>query len=98
MFLRLFSRSLLVGVAPAVFRCRVCMRRGLKKQRTEPQEKVLRIGLRKLTTIDPAPWRKRPRRSCSKPDSQYDYLIEILPNGTLEPSLATDWGDKRRTV
>jgi peptide/nickel transport system substrate-binding protein len=56
---------------------------------SEPEEKVLRIGLRKLTTIDPALGANDPEVMFNR--LQYDYLIEILPDGTLEPSLATDW-------
>ena len=52
-------------------------------------ETVMRIGLRKLTTIDPALGANDPEVMFNR--LQYDYLIEILPDGTLEPSLATDW-------
>jgi peptide/nickel transport system substrate-binding protein len=55
----------------------------------EAEEKVLRIGLRKLTTIDPALGANDPEVMFNR--LQYDYLIEILPDGTLEPSLATGW-------
>ena len=58
-------------------------------EQAEPEEKVLRIGLRKLTTIDPALGANDPEVMFNR--LQYDYLIEILPDGTLEPSLATDW-------
>ena len=55
----------------------------------EQEEKILRIGLRKLTTIDPALGANDPEVMFNR--LQYDYLIEILPDGTLEPSLATAW-------
>lgn len=57
---------------------------------TQPaEEQVLRVGLRKLTTIDPALGANDPEVMFNR--LQYDYLIEILPDGTLEPSLATSW-------
>lgn len=56
---------------------------------TTPTEQVLRVGLRKLTTIDPALGANDPEVMFNR--LQYDYLIEILPDGTLAPSLATDW-------
>lgn len=56
---------------------------------TAQDEKVMRIGLRKLTTIDPALGANDPEVMFNR--LQYDYLIEIRPDGTLEPSLATDW-------
>src|SRR6056297_2134254 len=56
---------------------------------SEPEEKILRIGLRKLTTIDPALGANDPEVMFNR--LQYDYLVEILADGTLEPSLATDW-------
>lgn len=52
-------------------------------------EQVLRVGLRKLTTIDPALGANDPEVMFNR--LQYDYLIEILPDGTLEPSLAESW-------
>ncbi len=52
-------------------------------------EQVLRVGLRKLTTIDPALGANDPEVMFNR--LQYDYLIEILPDGTLEPSLAGSW-------
>jgi peptide/nickel transport system substrate-binding protein len=55
----------------------------------ERDEKVMRIGLRKLTTIDPALGANDPEVMFNR--LQYDYLIEIVPDGTLEPSLATGW-------
>jgi len=55
----------------------------------EPEEKILRVGLRKLTTIDPALGANDPEVMFNR--LQYDYLVEILADGTLEPSLATDW-------
>ncbi len=55
----------------------------------ESEEEILRIGLRKLTTIDPALGANDPEVMFNR--LQYDYLVEILPDGNLEPSLATDW-------
>jgi peptide/nickel transport system substrate-binding protein len=55
----------------------------------DAEEKILRIGLRKLTTIDPALGANDPEVMFNR--LQYDYLVEILADGTLEPSLATDW-------
>ncbi|MFP4330161.1 MAG: ABC transporter substrate-binding protein [Alkalispirochaetaceae bacterium] len=58
-------------------------------EETEQEDKVMRIGLRKLTTIDPALGANDPEVMFNR--LQYDYLVEILPDGTLEPSLATGW-------
>jgi peptide/nickel transport system substrate-binding protein len=55
----------------------------------EPDDGILTVGLRKLTTIDPALGANDPEVMFNR--VQYDYLIEILPDGTLEPSLATGW-------
>jgi len=55
----------------------------------EPEEEVLRIGLRKLTTIDPALGANDPEVMFNS--LQYDYLIDILPDGDLSPNLATGW-------
>lgn len=55
----------------------------------EPGEQILTVGLRKLTTIDPALGANDPEVLFNR--LQYDYLVEILPDGTLEPSLATGW-------
>ncbi len=52
-------------------------------------EQVLRVGLRKLTTIDPALGANDPEVMFNR--LQYDYLVEILPDGSLAPSLATGW-------
>lgn len=60
-----------------------------ENEQSEPEEKILRIGLRKLTTIDPALGANDPEVMFNR--LQYDYLVEILADGTLEPSLATDW-------
>ena len=54
-----------------------------------PADQVLSVGLRKLTTIDPALGANDPEVLFNR--LQYDYLIEILPDGTLAPSLATSW-------
>ena len=56
---------------------------------TDAEAKILRVGLRKLTTIDPALGANDPEVMFNR--LQYDYLVEILADGTLEPSLATDW-------
>lgn len=50
---------------------------------------VLRVGLRKLTTIDPALGANDPEVMFNQ--LQYDYLIAITPDGELAPQLATDW-------
>ena len=55
----------------------------------EEEEDVLRVGLRKLTTIDPALGANDPEVMFNS--LQYDYLIDILPSGDLAPSLATEW-------
>ena len=88
MIFRVLSRVLLVGVFLFVS---VAMFVGCSSEaeETESQEKILRIGLRKLTTIDPALGANDPEVLFNR--LQYDYLIEILPDGTLEPSLATGW-------
>ncbi len=54
-----------------------------------PADQVLSIGLRKLTTIDPALGANDPEVMFNR--LQHDYLIEILPDGTLAPSLAESW-------
>ena len=56
---------------------------------TDAEAKILQVGLRKLTTIDPALGANDPEVMFNR--LQYDYLVEILADGTLEPSLATDW-------
>ncbi|MFN2312614.1 MAG: ABC transporter substrate-binding protein [Spirochaetia bacterium] len=88
MALRVLSRTLLLGLilflSAALF-----VACSPEAEETETQEKVLRIGLRKLTTIDPALGANDPEVMFNR--LQHDYLIEILPDGTLEPSLATDW-------
>ncbi len=55
----------------------------------QQEDNVLRVGLRKLTTIDPALGANDPEVMFNS--LQYDYLIDILPNGDLAPSLATVW-------
>lgn len=52
-------------------------------------DQVLRIGVRKLTNIDPALGYNDPEIMFNQ--LQYDYLINIGPNGELLPSLASDW-------
>ena len=52
-------------------------------------EQVLRIGVRKLTNIDPALGYNDPEIMFNQ--LQYDYLINIAPDGELIPSLAGDW-------
>jgi peptide/nickel transport system substrate-binding protein len=60
-----------------------------EKPEEESAEQILRVGLRKLTTIDPALGANDPEVMFNR--LQYDYLVEILPDGTLAPSLATGW-------
>ncbi len=55
----------------------------------EMEEQILRVGLRKLTTIDPALGANDPEVMFNR--LQYDYLVEISPDGNLLPSLATEW-------
>ena len=55
----------------------------------QAEEDILRVGLRKLTTIDPALGANDPEVMFNS--LQYDYLIDILPNGDLSPNLATGW-------
>ena len=62
---------------------------GAEEPSDEPTEQVLRVGLRKLTTIDPALGANDPEVMFNR--LQYDYLVEILPDGTLSPNLASDW-------
>lgn len=50
---------------------------------------ILHVGLRKLTTIDPALGANDPEIMFNQ--LQYDYLIDILPSGDLAPSLAAEW-------
>lgn len=53
------------------------------------EDDVLRVGLRKLTTIDPALGANDPEVMFNQ--LQYEYLINITPDGDLAPQLATDW-------
>jgi peptide/nickel transport system substrate-binding protein len=55
----------------------------------DEEEDVLRVGLRLLTTIDPALGANDPEVMFNQ--LQYDYLIDITADGELAPSLATDW-------
>jgi peptide/nickel transport system substrate-binding protein len=55
----------------------------------DTEESVLRVGLRKLTTIDPALGANDPEVMFNR--LQYDYLIDILPNGDLVRALAESW-------
>jgi peptide/nickel transport system substrate-binding protein len=55
----------------------------------QQEDNVLRVGLRKLTTIDPALGANDPEIMFNS--LQYDHLIDILPSGELGPNLATDW-------
>ncbi len=50
---------------------------------------VLQVGLRKLTTIDPALGANDPEVMFNQ--LQYEYLIDITADGELAPRLATDW-------
>jgi peptide/nickel transport system substrate-binding protein len=55
----------------------------------QQDDNVLTIGLRKLTTIDPALGANDPEILFNS--LQYDYLIDITASGDLSPNLATDW-------
>jgi len=55
----------------------------------QQEDNVLRVGVRQLTTIDPALGANDPEVMFNS--LQYDYLIDILPSGDLAPSLATEW-------
>jgi peptide/nickel transport system substrate-binding protein len=55
----------------------------------QDNEDVLRVGLRQLATIDPALGANDPEVMFNQ--LQYEYLININPEGNLEPQLATDW-------
>lgn len=50
---------------------------------------TLRVGLRQLTTIDPALGANDPEVMFNQ--LQYEYLITINAEGNLEPQLATEW-------
>ena len=50
---------------------------------------VLRVGLRQLSTLDPALGANDPEVMFNQ--LQYEYLIAINAEGNLEPQLATDW-------
>lgn len=52
-------------------------------------EDVLRVGLRQLSTFDPALGSNDPEVMFNQ--LQYEYLIAINADGNLEPQLATDW-------
>lgn len=52
-------------------------------------EMVLRVGLEEPINLDPASGSNDPEVLLNR--HIYDYLIELLPDGSLAPSLATDW-------
>ena len=62
---------------------------GEEPEQSAKEPRILHVGLRKLTTIDPALGANDPEIMFNQ--LQYDYLIDILPSGDLSPSLATDW-------
>jgi peptide/nickel transport system substrate-binding protein len=55
----------------------------------DTEGEVLNVGIRQLTTIDPALGANDPEVMFNS--LQYEYLITINPEGNLEPQLATDW-------
>lgn len=55
----------------------------------QQDQNILRVGLRPLTTIDPALGANDPEVMFNQ--LQYDYLIDINAEGNLAPSLATEW-------
>jgi peptide/nickel transport system substrate-binding protein len=52
-------------------------------------DNVLRIGMRSPVTLDPALGTNDPEVLFN--NQIYDYLIDVLPDGTLAPSLASEW-------
>ena len=88
MFLRILSRLIVAGLLLFLPIATFAGGNG-ESEESEPEEKVLSMGLRKLSTIEPALGANDPAVMFNQ--LQYDHLVEILPDGTLEPSLATDW-------
>lgn len=88
MFLRLIPRAIGVGLLLCLPIAAFAGGNG-ESEEGERQEKVLSMGLRKLSTIDPALGANDPEVMFNQ--LQYDHLVDIRPDGTLEPSLATDW-------
>jgi peptide/nickel transport system substrate-binding protein len=85
----MYSRSIRIVLTAATF---VVLLFSINTQEIVAQDddtNVLRVGLRKLTTIDPALGANDPEVMFSQ--LQYDYLIDIDADGELVPSLSTDW-------
>ena len=55
----------------------------------QEEDNILRVGVRTMTTIDPALGANDPEIMFNS--LQYDYLIDINSAGELAPSLATEW-------
>ncbi|MEO0563240.1 MAG: ABC transporter substrate-binding protein, partial [Chloroflexota bacterium] len=78
--MRTFYRALAVMMAAFVFMLPAISAQG---------DNTLRVGLRPLTSIDPALGANDPEVMFNQ--LQYEYLIAINADGNLEPQLATDW-------
>ena len=86
---RITARLIILGLT-LLFAAGAAFAAGTQEEpESETEASVLQVGLRKLTTIDPALGANDPEVMFNR--LQYDYLVEILPNGELAPSLASDW-------
>lgn len=86
---RITARLFILGVT-LLFAAGAAFAAGTQEEpESQTEASVLQVGLRKLTTIDPALGANDPEVMFNR--LQYDYLVEILPNGELAPSLASDW-------
>ncbi|MFN8528168.1 MAG: ABC transporter substrate-binding protein [Anaerolineae bacterium] len=50
---------------------------------------VLRVGMNAPVVLDPAQHSNDPETAFNR--AIYDYLVEVLPDSTVGPNLATDW-------
>ena len=50
---------------------------------------ILRVGMNAPVVLDPALHTNDPETALNR--AIYDYLVEVLPDATIAPNLATDW-------
>ena len=50
---------------------------------------ILRVGMNTPSVLDPALHTNDPETALNR--AIYDYLVEVLPDSTIGPNLATDW-------
>jgi peptide/nickel transport system substrate-binding protein len=56
---------------------------------TAQESGVLRVGMNAPVTLDPAQHSNDPETALNR--AVYDYLVEVLPDSTIGPNLATEW-------